>query len=333
MSIPLRVLVVHPVRRIALNLVMDLRKIGTVMDIVKTASTLNEARTTIETITPHIVILGLNFPNDEALELLKQFPPKERGFVVIFVDDENTPLRTRQRHLEAMIEHQAAGYLVFPFFHNGTLGMSMEEVRNRLQARIVADRQYDVTTRLIQTIEAEVAPPTTIGTSEERPALTAAFSVPVRSVISAKKAPTTKQASTPKSLAKPLTKHPPLETTWSNVIRLQTKENYYELWYFDAKERVCAVLVRKDDLPPPAQMPSMVYQAHRSHLVNMKHIAEVNPKSLLMRCGNSVPLAEAEQERLQTIFDQLSVQMAVLTELRTLLQQQEESLMSPLVEA
>ena len=327
MSIPLRVLVAHPVRRIALNLVMDLRKIGTVMDIVKTASTLEEARTEVETITPHIVILGLNFPNDEAFEFLKQFSPKERGFVVIFVDDENTPLRTRQRHLQAMIEHQAAGYLVFPFFHNGTLGTSMEEVRNRLQARIVTERQYDITTRLIQTIEGEVAQPTTTGTPEERPALTAAFSVPVRSVISAKKAPTTKQTPTPKSLAK----HPPLETTWSNVIRLEMKENYYELWYFDAKERVRAVLVRKDDLPPPAQMPSMVYQAHRSHLVSMKHIVEVNPKSLLMRCGSSVPLAEAEQERLQTIFDQLSEQMAVLTELRILFQKQEQKETPPLL--
>ena len=326
MSIPLRVLVAHPVRRIALNLVMDLRKIGTVMDIVKTASTLEEARTEVETITPHIVILGLNFPNDEALELLKQFPPKERGFVVIFVDDENTPLRSRQRHLEAMIEHQAAGYLVFPYFHNGTLGTSMEEVRNRLQARIVTERQYDITTRLIQTIEAEVTQLTT-GTPEERPALTAPLSVPVRSVISAKKASITKQTSTPKSLAK----HPPLETTWSNVIRLEMKENYYELWYFDAKERVRAVLVRKDDLPSPQQMPSMLYQSHRSNVVNMKHIAEVNPKSLLMRCGSSIPLAEAEQERLQTIFDQLSEQMAVLTELRILFQKQEEQETPPLL--
>jgi hypothetical protein len=97
------------------------------------------------------------------------------------------------------------------------------------------------------------------------------------------------------------------------------KENYYELWYFDTEGMVQMVLVRKDDMAHPSEMPTLFYQAHRSHIVNMKQIAEVNPASLLMRCGNSVPLAESEQQRFQSILQQMSIQVAVLDELRAMI--------------
>jgi DNA-binding LytR/AlgR family response regulator len=326
MSIPLRIVIVHPTMFIARGLMMDLRKIGTVMEYVEIVQTLESARTKIEQLQPHVVFLGLNLPNGGAFELLEQFPPTpERSFAIILVDDTDTPHRARQRHLEAMAEHQAAGYLLYPIFHNGTLGKSMEHARNRLQSRMLSEQQHDIIERLVRGVVEELpnaeAEPTA---TKELPTLEKTFSVATRSLSAASK-PSARKKSPPKGTskkkptAKTSTTNLSLTLPWSSVIRLQMKENYYELWYFDTEGAVQTVLVRKNEFPHPSEMPKLLYQAHRSHIVNMKQIAEVNPASLLMRCGSSVPLAESEQYRLQTIVQQMSVQVAVLDELRAMI--------------
>jgi DNA-binding LytR/AlgR family response regulator len=319
MSIPLRIVIIHPTTVIARGLMMDLRKIGTAIEHIERVQTLEAARIMITTIQPHVVFLGLNLPNGGAFELLEDFPPTlDRRFAIILVDDADTPPRARQRHLEAMAEHQAVGYLLYPIFHNGTLGKSMEHARNRLQSRMLSERQHDIIERLVRGVLDEL--PKSESDTSERLTLDGEFSVTARSSTIARKSSAHKKSS-------PKTNKPVKNTAlaflltlrWSAVIRLQMKENYYELWYFDTEGMVQMVLVRKDDMAHPSEMPTLFYQAHRSHIVNMKQIAEVNPASLLMRCGNSVPLAESEQQRFQSILQQMSIQVAVLDELRAMI--------------
>ena len=333
MSIPLRILIVHPTTLIARGLMMDLRKIGTVVEQLERVQTREEAEIIMEKLQPHVVFLSLHLPNGGAFDLLDHFPPpSERTFAIILVDDTDTPPRARQRHLEAMAEHQAAGYLLYPIFHNGTLEKSMEHARNRLQGRMLSEQQQDIIERLIRavldeqphgavTAEANSTVPSsnTDTATSERPGLEHEFSVTARAITapvpsSVPKKPAARPSPKKKSLSTFVLVRP-----WSAVIRLQMKENYYEVWYFDTNGAVQTALVRKQEFPPPSQLPTLFYQAHRSHIVNMKQIAEVNPASLLMRCGSSIPLAESEQQRLQTIMRQISKQVAVLDELRAMI--------------
>jgi DNA-binding LytR/AlgR family response regulator len=183
-----------------------------------------------------------------------------------------------------------------------------------LQTQVLADRHEAVIECLLRAVveKAETV-------SGEADADSPAFSLRLRAAtIRASEADTPSSATSQQANADEFSANGALRLVWSSVIRLEMNENYYQLWYYDGEGDVQKTLVRKTDVPTQETMPPAFYKAHRSHIVNVRHVAEVNASSLLMRDGAMVPLAGSERQRLRNIVRETSVQMALLHELRGL---------------
>ena len=123
----LDILTVHRRRITGLTIKTDLQKIGVTVAGYDQASTLAEAQAYLRARPPHVVILDLCLPNGDAYRLLDAYQPSRREFAVILMDEEPTNVPShgeRHRGVEALVEHQAAGYLVYPQFHNLNLARS-----------------------------------------------------------------------------------------------------------------------------------------------------------------------------------------------------------------
>jgi DNA-binding LytR/AlgR family response regulator len=306
MSLLLTCLIVHRLPPIARSLARDLQKIDPTLTHIHKATIMAEAATALANLKPNVVFLDLEIPNEGAFALLQQHPPSECGYALILLDQESLGPAERQRHVQLVTQHQAAGYLMPGVFGNGTLSTALEQAEHRLQGRLLAERQREVIELLIEMLLAKKTKEHTkrvhdAATSNGK-SQTAIEHISDGIVIPEQNT----RAAKNKRLVQ-----------WSNVIRLVAKGNYYEVWHIDAEEKVATVLVRKECVAKTV-LPPHFLQTHRSHIVNTKKIINVRTKDLLMMCGNHIPLSRRQQEQVQEMLGKISVQSTVVDRLSLL---------------
>jgi CheY-like chemotaxis protein len=333
----LDILTVHRRRITGLTIKTDLQKIGVTVAGYDQASTLAEAQAYLRARPPHVVILDLCLPNGDAYRLLDAYQPSRREFAVILMDEEQTNGPShgeRHRGVEALVEHQAAGYLVYPQFHNLNLARSVEQARGKLQSRLLTEYQHDIIEQLLRSTlghpalpapPPHSAPPMTgkapFAHSDEdtsRLLLHHAQAAQTLAIASSSASGVGKKAGIGKKASGVHHHH----VRYADIIRLEKQDHYVWLHWFGADGAVAKALVRTETIPLlDGELPVGFHQVHRSHVVNLLHIVEVGSRRLLMRCGSDVPLAAREQQRMQEVIEQFSRQVGVLGDLQRLLQQ------------
>jgi hypothetical protein len=236
--------------------------------------------------------------------------------------------------VEALVEHQAAGYLVYPQFHNLNLARSVEQARGKLQSRLLTEYQHDIIEQLLRSTlghpalpapPPHSAPPMTgkapFAHSDEdtsRLLLHHAQAAQTLAIASSSASGVGKKAGIGKKASGVHHHH----VRYADIIRLEKQDHYVWLHWFGADGAVAKALVRTETIPLlDGELPVGFHQVHRSHVVNLLHIVEVGSRRLLMRCGSDVPLAAREQQRMQEVIEQFSRQVGVLRDLQRLLQQ------------
>ena len=340
----LDILTVHRRRITGLTIKTDLQKIGVTVAGYDQANTLAEAQAYLRARPPHVVILDLCLPNGDAYRLLDAYQPSRREFAVILMDEEQTHVPShseRHRGVEALVEHQAAGYLVYPQFHNLNLARSVEQARGKLQSRLLAEYQHEIIEQLLRStlghpaLPSHPAPPAPPPHSDppmtgnapfahsdesdtSRLLLHHAQAAQTAAIAASSVSGVGKKAGKGKKASGVRHHH----VRYADIIRLEKQDHYLWLHWFGADGAVAKALVRTETIPlRDGALPVGFHQVHRSHVVNLLHIVEVGSRRLLMRCGSDVPLAAREQQRMQEVIEQFSRQVGVLGDLQRLLQQ------------
>ena len=337
----LDVLTIHRRRITGLTIKADLNKIGVDIASYRYVATLTEARDYLEMHRPHLVILDLCLPNGDAYRLLDAYQPSRRDFAVILMDEEENDslprasrhAKERHRGLETLVEHQAAGYLLYPLFHNRNLAHSIEQARGKLQARLLDDYQHEIIEQLLRSTLGHSAPSTPHqkhpAPNNPTPSLTT-FDTDDVSFILLRNAQHTHMMeidaavlSTGTGGRKPRQNvQKTLTVRYADIIRLEKQDNYVWLHWFNPEGEVKKALLRTEFVPLlHTDLPTGFHKVHRSHIINILHIVEVEQRSVVMRCGNEVPLAAREQHRVQEVLQQFSRQVGVLGELHRLLKE------------
>jgi hypothetical protein len=294
------------------------------------ASTPDDAIASLILVQPHIVFLDMNCHQDGSFLVLEHSTPSERRFALILLDNDEGGPALRQRHREAVIDFQASGYLLYPtpvhsVFVN-SLATSMERARNWLQTQVLAHRHEAVVECLLRAVMEKAETVSGEGDTDSPIFSLRLRSATIRSCAADTPPEQSVEAQNLQANADESSANGTLRLVWSSVIRLEMNDNYYQLWYYDGEGDVQKTLVRKTEVPVQETMPPVFYKAHRSHIVNVRHVAEVNASSLMIRDGAMVPLAGNERQRLQNIVRETSVQMALLHELRGLVVEEEPEL-------
>jgi DNA-binding LytR/AlgR family response regulator len=337
MNTPLRILVVHSTPFIARSVIRDLKKIGTQMSEPYKATSAEEALMAIETVQPDIVFMGMDLPHDDALRLLQEYPPHRRNFAIILMDGLYTSLLERQKYIQTMLAHQAIGYLMVGVFDNQILAASIEQARHTLQVQILGEQQHAILECVMNGVLQDVR--ALDRQSEEWKAMVKEFvgvpvlGVPARTSLTPELPPLMLpvqielQSQGVSHKPRRNNTHASLRSTsrkkakavaWSQVVRLQAQENYFEVWYFNESGVVKTELLRKEEIPIES-MPRCMCKVHKSHYVNVYQISSVRLESLLMNDGSCVPLSKLQQERLRGILRELSSHFAALDTLRDVL--------------
>jgi DNA-binding LytR/AlgR family response regulator len=296
----LNCLVVHHRPQVARSLVRDLHKVSSLLGSTHTATTLDDAIAALHDHKPNVVVLDLEMPSGGAYRFLQQHLPADAEYLLILLDKDDLKAADRQRNLHLLAEHQAVGYLILGVFNNGTLEVLAEKAHGRLQSQLLAKRQRDIIELLIEMLVSGVEQPH-VKNSHTNTGSHSTSGQEVGAGITFKK----KDGRT-------ATRKREVTVQWQNVIRCVMKGNDYEVWYFDEEGAVTTELLRKERV---SAMPAHFFRANRSHIVNPHCIARIGRAEVMMMCGNVIQLSQKNQERMQTIFNKLSVPLLILSRL------------------
>jgi DNA-binding LytR/AlgR family response regulator len=288
---PFHVLILEHQKPISRNLEKDLKFIDAGATSIRRVFTPEEAYTEMEVFMPNLVILSLDLPEQGATQFFQKFPPEQRPFSIIIINTPSTNPAEQMRLMQIVAEQHISYYLPLRLFGNETLKRAVESVRRTIQQQYMTEYQQEIIQSFIRSLKHPLFK------LSERNAL--------ESVVS---------FTGEKSSFSFKVEEQEMRVAWDKVIRLESHENYFDVWYMDAQGIYTVHLARKNEVKP--LLPPIIYKVHRSHWVHLAYIKTVTAENVILVNGEEIPLGRAERQGLLTTLEKISPPLLVLSVLQ-----------------
>lgn len=289
-SFPLNALIISTKKYICTALKRDLKQLEVDVHRIRTAHSISAARAEIQEDMPNVVFLSLDIPERLAVaRFFRQFLPHQRRFALIILHEPTTNVASERHLMRCLVAQDIAGYLEIGHFGNKALS-------DALEAGWLKVRQYRLSEAQRESVQAFL-------NTMRHPLFT--MIEHYADDFSGEQTPVRVKGQYGENI----------EISWDKIVRIETVENYWNLWCFDHADNYLRYIVRSDSVS--ITIPAIMRKIHRSHRVHLAYIKAVNRETIDLINGETLPLGRAYRNKILELLEEYSPPFLLISLFKT----------------